>query len=151
MPGAEGKRFLDLGDRALDRVSGLVWEKTPSCASCTWKAALKACQDKGPGWRLPDVKELRSLVDDKQSSCPMWDRTVFGALCPSPPYFWSSTPVPWSTSSAFDVSFNGGSVGGNHVDDGNGVRCVRAGPFGNIIFSDDFESYTVGSLPTAGG
>jgi len=41
--------------------------------------------------------------------------------------FWSSTRVPWSSSSAFYVNFGFGSVDYDDVGSNGGVRCVRAG------------------------
>lgn len=42
-------------------------------------------------------------------------------------WYWSSTPVPWSSASAFFVFFYYGFVYDYDVDDFDGVRCVRAG------------------------
>jgi len=40
-------------------------------------------------------------------------------------WYWSSTPCPWSSSSAFLVHFYHGSVGDDGMGNNGGVRCVR--------------------------
>jgi hypothetical protein len=124
--GTAGTRFSSGEGIVLDRVAGLVWEGTPACTACTWKQALQVCTTRGPGWRVPTVKELLSLVDPSEDACPKWD-PAFGPDCPSPSWFWSSTPVAASPNSAFYVSFNFGTANFTVFTGGYkaGVRCVR--------------------------
>jgi hypothetical protein len=69
-----GQRFQLVfgGDAVLDRVTGLVWERTPSPATeASWQAALTGCLLESTairyGWRLPTIDELQTLQDFTQS------------------------------------------------------------------------------------
>ncbi len=126
----EALSFTDQGDGTVkDNRTGLVWSKATS--SKIWTDAKSYCSQNalglpGSGWRLPEVYELMAIVDYSKGSCPMW-HPAFGTSCPPWQWFWSSTPVPWSSSNAFAVYFGDGYVSGSDVGDGYGVRCVRAG------------------------
>jgi hypothetical protein len=52
---------------ALDRETGLVWEKSPGPGLSAWPDSLYACANKflggRYGWRLPTIEELASLLD----------------------------------------------------------------------------------------
>lgn len=50
-------------DWVLDRSTGLEWQKTPGIGGLLWASATIYCTDQGGDARLPDVKELISLVD----------------------------------------------------------------------------------------
>jgi len=122
-------RFVDLDDTVFDRLTGLEWEKVPLVSSGrTWEMALSECLNstkEGGGWRLPNVKELYSIVEIRGEGTGCQWNQVFQGDCG---WYWTSTPVPWSSSSAFGVNFDNGYVG--HYDVGHylyGVRCVRAG------------------------
>jgi len=119
-------RFVDLGETVFDRLTGLEWEKVPLYSSGrTWAQALSGCLNSkkaGGGWRLPNVKELYSLVEIRGSGCQR--NEVFQGVCG---WYWTSTPVPWSSSSAFYVFFGNGCVYDLDVGNNIGVRCVRAG------------------------
>ncbi len=101
--------FLDNGDGTVsDRATGLMWSKSDSGAGMNWEAALAWVQKKNAekylghsDWRLPNVKELQSLVDYSRS--PETSRTA--AIDPvlnsttttnaagqaDWPFYWSST------------------------------------------------------------
>ncbi|MFW5837562.1 MAG: DUF1566 domain-containing protein [Desulfovibrionaceae bacterium] len=61
--------FTDNGDGTIsDSTTGLVWQKDGDTAGQkTWENALSYCQALDLGgeedWRLPDRKELQSIVD----------------------------------------------------------------------------------------
>lgn len=117
-----------------------VGQTGPDCAGeatrHAWPDALAACEALDWGghddWRLPNIVELRSLVDLGQFR-PAIDPTLF----PNTPYytggddnlegqFWTST-ARWYNSFALYVSFHDG---GNHFyvqDEERHVRCVRGG------------------------
>jgi PKD repeat protein len=78
--------FIDNGDgTVIDLATGLMWEQSDSGAALNWASALARAEQKnaenylGYGdWRLPDAKELQSLVD--YSRCP--DVTNSAAIDP---------------------------------------------------------------------
>jgi hypothetical protein len=60
--------FVDNGDGTVtDLATGLMWTKKDSAAAMNWESALKyaeGCETAGyDDWRLPNTKELQSIVD----------------------------------------------------------------------------------------
>ncbi len=60
--------FADTGDGAVtDRATGLVWQKADSGKGLNWEAALAYAESLNlaghDDWRLPNAKELQSIVD----------------------------------------------------------------------------------------
>jgi hypothetical protein len=133
------------GDEVTDLKTGLIWRRcsegyTWNGNSCidnadsntyTHQQALARAQAQSgtAGWRLPNVKELFSIVD-KTRSAPAIDAAVFPAT-PADRY-WSSTPyvggTPYSgeLSYAWYVDFNHGFVLQDRARHNSGlVRLVR--------------------------
>ncbi len=123
-----------------DAVTGLTWQgcaagqSGPDCSiggatSQVWNDAVSYCDALDWGgytdWRLPDVKELYSIVDTRRTF-PSTDPAAF----PQTPlsYFWSSSSYAADPSSAWGVAFDNGYVGNVDKDNGKYVRCVRSGP-----------------------
>ncbi len=140
--------YVDHGDgTASDTRSGLMWKRcaegqTWNGATCTgssagtvnWNAALSQAVSSGfaghSDWRLPNIKELRSLVEECRVK-PSINDAIFPAT-PSA-YFWSASPNAVNSSYAWYLSFDYGSVNsdgirilGNYHVDGR-VRLVRGG------------------------
>lgn len=64
--------FVDNGDGTItDLATGLMWEKADSGEKLNWEDALAYSQNLEVGdyddWRLPDIKELQSIVDYSRS------------------------------------------------------------------------------------
>ncbi len=75
-------------------------------------------------WRLPTIKELRTIVEKKCTEPAINLDRFFNVANSS---VWSSSPTAYYTSSAWYVDFgNGDSYKGN-VDDSHAVRLVRVG------------------------
>jgi len=123
-----------------DNTTGLAWQgcaaglsgsacATGSVTTYTWQNALKYCEGLTWGnqtdWRLPNVGELDSIVDDRRVS-PSIDTTAFPATPNN--YFWSSSSYAGGTTNAWVVSFSYGNVGSLYKADTYYVRCVRGGP-----------------------
>lgn len=125
-------RFSEQGDGTVtDRLTGLVWLKDAHCTDTaggvartdgllTWPSALAwsnglstgrcgLADGSRPGdWRLPNINELRSLVDYSRHD---------PALPPDSPFvnvqsawYWSSTTNPVFTAGAFNVGMSRGSI-----------------------------------------
>lgn len=154
------------GNEVTDQKTGLIWRRCAEgmnwdgatcigvAASFTHEAAsqraVAQAASTGTAWRLPNVKELASIIDESRS-IPAIDLAVFPATPPN--LFWSAsivegsrsipaidstafqnTPVNlfWSTSSvrgapgiAWNVNFNHGHVIYNNRYSGFYVRLVR--------------------------
>ena len=102
-------RFTDNGDGTVtDHLTGLIWLKNANCfgAGNSWYSALDACNELADGdcglsdgsnpgdWRLPNVRELFSLIDH---------RNAYPALPSGHPFtdalssdYWSSTTLSLS-------------------------------------------------------
>ncbi len=115
------------GDTVTDTATGLIWQRCAygqgwngsTCGGTAFTAAWAAAVTGAPsGWRLPNVKELESIVE-RQCAAPAMNTAAFPAA-PSV-NFWSSTPG-WA------VSFNDGSVlSGQAAGAGMAVRYVQGG------------------------
>lgn len=124
------------GDEVTDSKTGLVWRRCSegqswSGSTCTGTAATYTheqalvhakAQMGTAGWRLPNVKELTSIVDSTRLS-PAIDLAAFPAT-PSA-YYWSSTSYAGLSSSAWDIGFDNGVVNGHYRGNSYHVRLVR--------------------------
>ena len=120
-----------------DTCTGLMWQQATASPSIeydpdqdgrlTWQEALQYCEGLDLGghtdWRLPNVKELQSIVD-------------YGRFNPSiDPVFNAESSWYWSSSSNVDETVHAWGVDFHHglVDDGNKdgyrtyVRAIRGG------------------------
>jgi hypothetical protein len=78
--------FVDNGDSTItDRATGLMWSKDDSAKGLNWQEALVWAQTKNAenylghnNWRLPNAKELQSIVDYTRSP----DTTSSAAISP---------------------------------------------------------------------
>jgi len=125
----------------VDNRTGLMWATNPddSCATCpggfvssgtyTWEPAIARCEGLTyagfADWRLPNVKELVSIVDYSQLS-PSINRAYF--LNTQSEYYWSSTTLVAYTPAALIVYFVNGFIFSNNKTGSFYVRCVRGGP-----------------------
>ena len=119
-----------------DNVTGLIWELktnvnrahvyTWSNAQSQFIAGLNSAEFGGfSNWRLPDIKELSSLV--KAAGSPLIDAVWFPKNVPW--YYWSSTSKAGETICAWFVNFGGGWVDySSKSAESYYVRAVRAEP-----------------------
>ncbi len=141
-----------------DDATGLIWDQcayglsgsgcdTGTASTYTWQNALKlavtanTAQYKGHNdWRLPNVKELESLVDIGRYN-PAIDTTVF----PRTPSgrFWSSSVYTPDAALAWNVNFGSGGTGANGRGITYRVRLVRGGQSFDLL-----NLYTVGGSVT---
>ena len=91
-----------------------------------WEDAITYCEGLLLGgfydWRLPNVKELKSIADMTTSN-PAINTTYFPATAGS--LFWSSTSYAQGTTFAWYVNFGSGVTNGTNKLNTIAVRCVR--------------------------
>jgi hypothetical protein len=122
---APSGRYTASNGTVLDTRTGLTWQQASSASTYTWSDAKAHCASlslNGTGWRLPSVKELETLVDFTVGSGARIDATFPGT---SASYFWSSSPLAGSATSAWEVSFGNGRAAYGDVGTTDPVRCVR--------------------------
>ncbi len=104
--------FVDNGNNTIiDSATGLMWQKNDSGITQSWQQALKYCEELDfaghDDWRLPNAKELQSIIDYSRSP----DTTDSAAIDPifnasqitdegdraNFPFYWtSSTHEKWN-------------------------------------------------------
>ena len=109
-------RFIDNGDETITDVeTGLMWQKATAPGTYLWEEALDYSENLTlagyDDWRLPNIKELTSLVSDSNS--PRIDTNFFPDTVGS--NYWSSSSFPTlrpadNYSSAWYVEFDSGRV-----------------------------------------
>lgn len=107
-----GPSLTDHGNGTLtDSRTGLTWQKIGPAEGMTWEEALKHCDSLWlagqNGWRLPNIKELRSLSDDRLTQ-PSLDRKLFPHA--ESTAYWSSTTQSNRPERAWHVDFTTGLV-----------------------------------------
>ena len=123
------------GSQVIDSTTGLTWQRcvagmswngttcTGTAATYTHEAALAYAKTQ-TGWKLPNIKELGSIVDRTRSN-PAIDITAFPATPAG--YTWSASPYAGSSNGAWNVHFNNGGVNSYGRLNSFYVRLVRAG------------------------
>ena len=103
-------RFLDNGDgTVLDQLTDLTWEKAINSTALTWEDAILYCEglnlSGNSDWRLPNIKEIRSLSDETKVQ-PSVNNTSFTGVTITK--YWSSTSLPNQTTKAWYLDNNFG-------------------------------------------
>jgi hypothetical protein len=101
--------FVDNGDGTItDRATGLMWAQDDSGAGMTWEEALAWVEEQNAegtlgydDWRLPNAKELQSIVDYTRSPSTSGSAAIDPLLNVTPitdeggeanyPFYWTST------------------------------------------------------------
>jgi hypothetical protein len=116
-------RFTDNNNGTVtDNLTGLIWVKDPSCTDLgqagyfSWAEALTAANNLSSGqcgltdgsvagdWRLPNVRELFSLIDFGESNSFPADAPFIGVL--DVPWYWTSTTNMRNSTTAFYLTPN---------------------------------------------
>ncbi len=87
--------FVDNGDGTVtDTATGLMWQQADDGQTRNWEEALAYAEDLEladyDDWRLPNAKELQSIVDYDVTEIPAVDVDFFTLTDPDS-YFWTST------------------------------------------------------------
>lgn len=121
--------FKDNGNGTItDNYTGLIWQKVQYSNTMTWEDALVYAENLSlagaTDWRLPNVKELQSLNDEKLFK-PSFNKTFFtNSLSGN---YWSSTTLVNSTDKAWDINLDYGIVSYNAKTTKENALCVRGG------------------------
>lgn len=128
-------RFADGGNQTVtDRLTGLTWSRdaNPAGGIKTWTQALDFIKTLNRGkylghddWRLPNVNELKSLVNN-QSPLAAWLGSQ-GFRGVQREYYWTSSTYAAFTKCAWSVGMQGGIVAGRGKADAGCVWPVRGG------------------------
>lgn len=127
-------RFEVSDDEVTDVRTNLIWKRcaegqvwvsaSSSCSgsalSLTWSQALS----QGSGdWRLPNIKELLSIVEVSCAS-PAINETIFPDTS-TDGFFWTSSPYI-NNAQAWSVLFDDGNDAGEGKSSGGAVRLVKS-------------------------
>ena len=131
-------RFQDNGDGTVtDKLTTLIWMKNANCwGEMSWSSALTKIAELNAGsatcadytgshndWHLPNIRELRSLIDYGQYSPALPVGYVFTGVQSS--YYWSGSSYAGNPSDAWFVVLNVGHVSGNDKSNSYYVWSVR--------------------------
>jgi hypothetical protein len=118
-----------------DTITGLVWQRDgtgarPGCAggtTCTWDEAQAYCSELSlagaTDWRLPSVKELRTIVDFTRG--PLAIDPVAFPHTSSGNLFWTANLSAESANNAWGILFSNGHYTQFRRIGSYDVRCVR--------------------------
>jgi len=119
--------FTKTANIVTDNITGLQWQDDATGSPMNWHAAIDHCEvlslDGFSDWRLPNLKELTSIVDDSTASPAI--ESTFQNTASS--HYWSSTTFVGHVGRAWIVGFYFGGQGSDTKSGGRYVRCVRAG------------------------
>ena len=135
--GAGRAALVDNGDGTVsDTGTGLMWQQATAPGTYNWEQALAYCEDLSlaghDDWRLPTIKELRSIVDYTRYN-PAMDTTAFLEVAAS--WYWSSTTDDFNTFDSYYALVMDFYDGFDYSDlKGNSyyVRAVRGGQSGSL-------------------
>ena len=132
-------RFTDNGNGTVtDSLTGLIWLKNANCFDGGWTDALKGVGSLANGqcgltdgsaagkWRLPNVDELRSLLNAGRPNMSAWLNTQ-GFSGVQTGHYWSSTTYAPSIVDAWYVNMQDGHVLWSHKTNDYYVWPVRSG------------------------
>jgi hypothetical protein len=123
--------FVNNGDGTVsDTSTGLMWQQADNGAERTWLNALSTCEALAlagqTDWRLPDIRELQSIVEDSNSSPAV--PSEFNSRVEN---YWSATTDAQFPGDAWYVYFGRGFSGNDSKENIYRVRCVRGGAAGS--------------------
>jgi hypothetical protein len=130
--GAAWGAYVNNGDGTVtDTVTGLMWQQADDGQGRTWESALSYCEALDlagrTDWRLPDIRELQSIVDDGR-----YLPAINPAFSCENSFYWSGSTYAGYPDYAWHVHFGYGYAGYGYESFSHYVRCVRGGPSGSL-------------------
>jgi hypothetical protein len=126
--------FVDNGDGTVsDAATGLMWSKEDSGEPMSWQEALAWVEARNAeghlghaDWRLPDAKELHSIVDYTRSPDTSGSAALDPALsCTAITNEGGAADYPWYWSSTTHLASAGSAVGGVYLCFGRALGWMR--------------------------
>ena len=118
--------WLANGSVVHDVATGLVWQRQDDGVRRNFSNAILYCQGlelaDNSQWRLPNVKELMSIVDYR-TEIPAIDESAFRETQPTS--YWSTSIYALGSDRAWVVNFYDGFIGFAGDTESYYVRCVR--------------------------
>jgi len=144
--GSSANLVINNDGTVTDTTTGLMWQQATgnNGVAMTWKAALAYCENLSladyTDWRLPNIKELSSLVDLSR-----YNPAIDPKFSESSDYWSSSTHTPYTNYAWYGYFYYGYDTD-NFKSSSYYVRCVRGGQVqpatrvialsGNLAFGD---------------
>lgn len=119
-------RYTIKNGTVIDSKTQLTWEQNVLPTPKFWMAAQSYCLNldlDGPGWRLPSMKELQTIVD-RSGGAPTIDSNSFPNT-PSGLFWTSSSWADAASSTAWVIKFSDGYTTYASKSTSAYVRCVR--------------------------
>lgn len=126
-----GQYDLDaLSPTVTDQRTGLVWQRIAQPPRKSLANAQTYCQTLALGdvpagqWRLPNVRELATILDPSAAAPPLWDWDAFGDSGPG--QLWSNTPdVSGTNGEVWIMDVLAGGITSTTPANTEGVLCVH--------------------------
>ena len=124
-----GVNFSKLGNIVTDADRGLQWQDDASIpVDKTWTNAITYCEgltlDTYSDWRLPNIRELNTLVDDTRVTNTLYVEFQYSTTAT----FWSSTSYVSDATNGWVVRFSDATMNKLiKTDTSTYTRCVRGG------------------------
>ncbi len=129
--------LVNNGTEVKDKQTNLIWQRcslgqtwsgttcTGTAATYNWTNALQTAKNMGNGWRVPNIKELESLLEQACYDTAI-NETYFPATMQIQNYWSSSSSRAISSGYAWIVYFGNGADGSNGKNSYGAVRLVRS-------------------------
>lgn len=117
----------DANGIVTDSTTTLQWQDDVFVDYMNWEESILYCEAldlDGKGWRLPNINELQTIIDDSK-----WNPAIVdGFINTYPAWYWSSTTVEGIRDHVHRVDFRNGAVSySTKGGDVGRIRCVRGG------------------------
>ena len=139
-----GHLVINGDETVTDNDTGLMWQQGEVESEMDWETSVSYCETLALGgytdWRLPNEKELRSVVDYGVYG-PSIDTNYFPNTLSS--YYWSSTTRAHYTGGAWGIGFSYGDDSYYDKSDAYYVRAVRGGQsrsLGHLVISSPAQA-----------